>query len=293
MIPPSKTLLFNICSAGRLRKADKETNPGSSKDVPPQTGIGHHACKPILALERLKQEDCGELEGSSDCRASPPTTRSHRAPTASRFGNLRLFPRSPGRVAGKAAAQRSAGRRASRPHDPVSRPGPRSIPPRPSGTRRSPGPGPRRPGAPHLAFEAPGKGGIGRTPQAAALPPTDSISPALPAHGACAERGGGLPPILTRDCTPAHLLLDAATGPRQSTGVHLCPNKRALTPNQACWACPKKAATNHDAEEKTRQRKRLSLQIFCLARSLESEVGSHFTFKNGVSRAVPSAVPQY
>lgn len=140
MIPPSKTLLFNICSAGCLIKADKETNPGSSEDVPPQTGMGHHACKPILAPERLKQEDCGELEGSSGCRASPPTTRSHHTPTASRFGNVRLFPLSPGRAAGKAAAQRSAGRRASRPRDPGSRPGPRSIPPRPAGTRRSPAP---------------------------------------------------------------------------------------------------------------------------------------------------------
>lgn len=118
--------------------------------------------------------------------------------------------------------------------------GPRSIPPRPAGPRRSPIPSPRRPSPPHLASEAPGGGEIGRKPQAAALGPTDSVSSALPAHGACAERGGVLPPILTRGCTPAHWLLDAPTGLWQSTGVCLCPNKRALTPNQDCWACPKK-----------------------------------------------------
>lgn len=124
MISPSQTLLLNICSAGRLRKADKETNPGSSKDVPPQTCTGHHACKAILALERLKQKNCGELEGSSGSRASSPTTRSHRTPTASRSRTAGLFPLSPRRGAGKVAAQRSAGCRASRRRNPAPRPPP-------------------------------------------------------------------------------------------------------------------------------------------------------------------------
>lgn len=143
-----------------MRKADKETNPGSSKDVPPQTGMGHHACKPILAVERLKQ-DCGELEDSSGCRTSSPVTRSHRTPTASRSRTVGLFPLSPRRAAGKAAAQRSAGRRASRPGDRAPRPPSASPfhPPRPAGPRRSSNPGPRRPGLPHLASEAPGEAG--------------------------------------------------------------------------------------------------------------------------------------
>lgn len=181
--------------------------------------MGHHACKPILALERLKQEDCGELEDSSGCRSSSPITGSHRTPTASGSRTVGLFPLSPRRAAGKTAAQRSAGRRASRPGDRAPRPPSESPfhPPRPAGPRRSSNPGPRRPGLPHLASEAPGGGGMGRKPQAAALGPTDSISSALPAHGACAERGGVLPPILTREYTPAHWLLEAARSRWQST----------------------------------------------------------------------------
>lgn len=139
-------------------------------------------------------------------------------------------------------------RRGVGPRDPAPRPPPRPTPPAGPRLDRALSPAP----APALA--APGRltlrlrrregGGMGRTPQAAALRPTDSGSSALPAHGA--DQGGGLPPIRTRDCTPARWL---PAGPRRSTGVHLCPNKRALTPNQDCWACPGEATTNHRRDD--------------------------------------------
>lgn len=164
----------------------------------------------ILAFGRLRQEDGGELKGRSGCRASSPSTWVPWHPHSVAPGTARLFPRSPQRAAAKAAAQGSAGRRASRARDPAPGPPPRS-PPRLAGGAPA-APDPRCPGPPHLASEAPGGGGMRRTPQAAAHRPTDSGSPALPAHGACAERGGGLPPILTRDCTPARWPPAAPTG---------------------------------------------------------------------------------
>lgn len=132
----------------------------------------------------------------------------------------------------------------------IPRPGRRPGPPRLQGPgwteRLSPAPALAAPGRLTLRLRRREGGGMGRTPQAAALRPTDSGSSALPAHGACADQGGGLPPIRTRDCTPACWL---PAGPRPSTGVHLCPNKRALTANQDCWACPGKAATNHRRDD--------------------------------------------
>lgn len=187
------------------------------------------------------------------CSSSSPTTWAHRTPTMSRLGTARLFPHSPLRLAGReggcAGLCRASGLA-------IPRPGLRPGPPRLQGPGwterylRAPAPAP----APNLA--APGRltlclrrregRGMGRTPQAAALRPTDSGSSALLAHGACAEQGGGPPPIRTRDCTPARWL---PAGLRRSTGVHLCPNKRALTPNQDCWACPGKPATNHRRDD--------------------------------------------